>query len=185
MKTKIFFLLLIISIPFFLPAQTTQKNTQLPKAFFQQLNKVSASFALPKDFEIVPIRQNDDVAYDFAMKSTEKKIEIRYKFFDETSEQNVYMVLVTMCLNINGGEVPQIGSYNPEDVQGEFNADFGYTCAVQANSEFSDGYSKCMISSITRIKKGTVYKFFLFDDINVVQEHMFRDDVFHALKFKK
>lgn len=185
MKAKIFFLLFTIYIPFFLHAQRSEKDKQLPKAFLQQLNKVNASFALPKDFEIIPVRQNDDVAYDFAMKSTKKKIEIRYKFIDETSEQDVHMFLVTICLNINGGEVPQIGSYNPEDVQSEFNADFGYTCAVKANSEFSDGYSKCVISSISRIKKGTVYKFLLFDNINVVQEHMFRDDVFHALKFKK
>lgn len=185
MKIKLFFLLTLILSTSFLLAQDSKKNKQFPIQFLQQLNLVNATFSLPDDFTIVPVQQNGDVAYECAMKSVKKKIEIRYKFMNETSEENVYAALVSICLNINGGEVPQIGSFEADDVQREFNADFGYISAVETNSEFGNGYSKCFISSLTKIKKGTIYIFFLFDDINVVQEHMFRKDVFHALKFKQ
>jgi hypothetical protein len=167
--------------------------------FDSALRQASMTFALPKDFSVVPVAENPDVRYQYAISSKSVKLEIRYLIRSLASDAQEYerngrkgadpntfyrALLLTMCLNLSGGAVCTPSAFDSEDVKSEFGADAGLTAFVKLNSDFGKGYRVCLINVIHVQNKADAFTFFLFDDLPSVQAYCFRDDVFHALKFR-
>ncbi len=163
-----------------------------PDSFRTLLEKNSMQFAIPGGFRPVPVLQNGDVEYDYAIASENTKLEIRYRIWPIEPEElkpkqrnNLYLtMLATMALNISNGQEPKVASYPPEDVKREFGADAGATCAVRTDSEFGKGYKFCLISVIHRNDVADAYVFFLCDDPTVAMRASASDAIYHALSFR-
>jgi len=174
-------------------------QVHLPAFVVRALQETEATFVIPDGFHMVPVRENPDVRYDFAISSEEVKLEIRFllrplnkdieEFIQRSSSgphPNIYheALLLTMCLNLSGGTICEPVPFNPGEVKAEFNADAGFTTLVDLNSVFGRGFRRAVINVLHRDNVGDLYVFYLFDDISSVYSHLFRDDVFHTLKFK-
>ncbi len=164
----------------------------IPRNFDSLLRQNGMQYALPPGFTSTRIVDNPDVVYDFAIKSSASKLEIRYRIWpvDMTNHgganrNRIYPVMVhTMGLNISNGQSMQIKQYDPGDVRMEFGADAGATGTVRLDSKFGEGYTICMISVIHRDDLCDAYTFFLCDDPDVLMKALFSDRVYHALRFR-
>ena len=159
----------------------------LPTGFQQLLNKTHMQYALPPDFSPTPVIANDDVAYDFAIKSKSSLLEIRYRIWPIMANESnpIYKAMIlTMGLNISNGKLPQSQDYPPESVKQEFGADAGCTAVVHTDSQFGKGYKFCMISVIHKDNAGDAYIFYLYNDPQSIVTALTTNKIFHALKFK-
>jgi hypothetical protein len=133
----------------------------------------------------VAVVTNPDVQYQFAMRSKVVKAEIRYAIFPVMQSPSLSATwLETICLNLSGGNICNIGRFPSQAVKTEFGADDGWTSVTPLHSEFGKGYAHCMITLIHKDRVADVAIFFLFDDVTVLQPLVVEDAVFHALKFK-
>jgi hypothetical protein len=164
----------------------------LPSEFSKLVEANALRFALPPGFSPTPVFVNDDVAYDFAVKSTTKKLEIRYRIWplkpsSQSSKVDINSVhqamLLTMALNISNGKQGPVQAYPDQSVKEEFGADAGATTVISCDSDFGKGYLKCLISVIHKENTADAYVFFLFDDPQVVGEAIMTDKTYHALRF--
>jgi hypothetical protein len=182
MKMKRCSILTFASLLAFFQLLRAQDTT---KSFQQLLQQNSLQFTLPADFWGVRVRNNPDVAYDYAICSKTQKLEIRYRIWPVTQTTPVYeTMLVTMALNVSNGQMIQPTPYPKPDVKAEFGADAGCSGMVHTNSQFGHDYKYCMISAIHKDGIADVYAFYLFDDPNIAMQTIFTDQVFHALKFR-
>ena len=155
------------------------------EGFAALLAKDSLSFSLPKGFAAVAVVANPDVQYQFAMKSSVVKAEIRYAIFPSSNNaQFAEMFLQTICLNVSGGKTCNIRPFPQPAVRTEFGADGGFTSMTGLESQFGKGYKYCMANLIHKNDVADVVTFFLFDDMKVLQSLIAQEDVFHALRFK-
>lgn len=177
---RIFFVLFFTSLLF----HNSVNAQNLPKKFQQLLNETHMRYSIPHGFTTTAIIENGDVAYDFAVKSKTKKLEIRYRIWPTKDNSMTNPMLITMALNISNGEAIEPQSYPPSSVKEEFGADNGSTVMVFTNSEFGKGYKACLIFVIHKNNIGDAYVFFLFDDPQILSEAIFTDEIYHALKFK-
>ncbi len=157
----------------------------LPNGFQKSLQQYSFRYSIPPGFSATQVIDNQDVKYDFAVKSSTQKLEIRYSILPIIGgNQDLDVMVVTMALNISDGQMVQPKDYPDADVKSEFGADGGCSAIVQSNSEFGKGFKYCLISAIHRDNVANAYAFFLFDDPNVAMKAIFTDKVYHALRFK-
>ena len=178
---KSFLVLLMINI--FASAQP------LPKTFQQLLNQTNMQFSFPPDFISIPIIQNGNVVYDFAIKSKTSSLEIRYRVWPVDKKQknpNTLFgpMLVTMGLNISNGKVMKPHPYPTESVKKEFGADAGSTGITTIDSDFGKGYKQCMISVIHKDDVADAYVFYLYNTQDELMGAITAEKVYHALKFK-
>lgn len=189
-KTRVILILCLLSVTIVYSLQ----SQILPKDFQRLLQQASMRYSVPPGFVPTPVIENADVAYDFAVKSTTRKLEIRYRIrpVEKQDKQNSYVepdlmfngMLMTMCLNISNGELVEPKPFSEESVRSEFGADAGSFCAVRTDSEFGEGYEKCSMSAFHKENVADAYVFFLFDDVKTLSEALFTDRVYHALKFR-
>ena len=161
----------------------------LPKQFWKLLQENRMFYSIPAGFVQTPVIKNDDVQYDFAIKSKEKKIEIRYKIWpvnrlQRNGNDGSNVMLMTMALNISNGKMTEPNQFPKESVKEEFGADDGSTTMVPVDSEFGKGYKMCMLNVIHKDYTADAYTFYLFDDPKVLLQTMGNMAVFHALTFK-
>jgi hypothetical protein len=196
-RSKLLLALITIAIPVLPREGAAQETTQ--EEFESVLQQASMRFTLPKDFTVVPAVDNPDVLYQYAISAASVKLEIRYQIRPLASDVEEFQrnggkgadpntlyraLLLAMCLNLSGGAICNPSAFRPEDVRKEFGADAGMTAFVKLDSDFGKGYKVCLVNVIHVQNKGDAFTFFLFDDLPSVQSTCFRDDVFHALKFK-
>jgi hypothetical protein len=164
----------------------------IPDNFQRLLQRNAMQYSIPSGFVSTPVVENGDVVYDFAIRSTTTKLEIRYRIWpidkgmqNDPKRNSVYQAMVqTMGLNISNGQMVQTKQYPLGDVKAEFGADGGITGTVRTDSQFGRGYKICMISAIHKDNIGDAYAFFLCDDPNVLLKALFADNVYHALRFR-
>jgi len=169
--------------------------------FKEFANQESMTFIMPKNFTSVPVIQNRNVRYDFAIKHNKKKLEIRYALFSlkkrileyEKSKNNPNVVMTdpnkgytaftyASCLNISGGQpFKGIRAFKPADVKKEFNADWGATILIEPKSDFGKGYKYILAVSLHKDSISDVFIFYLFDDIKKISPEM--QKAFHALTY--
>jgi hypothetical protein len=175
-----------------LVSSTIGQGQTLPTDFAKVVQANALRFALPPGFSPIPVIENGDVAYDFAVKSATKKLEIRYRIWPlKSSNQpgNVDInsvhqgMLLTMALNIYNGKQGPVQAYPERSVKEEFGADAGATTVISCDSDFGKGYLKCLISVIHKENVADAYVFFLFDDPQVVGEAVMTDKTYRALRF--
>ena len=167
--------------------------------FAALLLKNSLSFTQPNEFSAVAVVDNPDVRYQFAMRSTVAKAEIRYAIFpssnnDEVAGAKVALARVlddvaagflqTICLNISNGKSCDIRPFPQPAVKAEFGADGGFTSVTALDSKFGKGFTYCMVNLIYKNGVADVAIFFMFDDVKVMPSLVTQERVFHALRFK-
>jgi hypothetical protein len=189
-KARVIVVLWLLSIA----AVCSVQSQTLPKNFQRLLQQASMRYSIPPGFVPTPVIENGDVAYDFAVKSTTRKLEIRYRIrplekrTNRNSQGDPGMMfngmLMTMCLNISNGELVEPKPFPEASVRSEFGADAGSFCAVRTDSEFGEGYEKCSMSAFHKENVADAYVFFLFDDLKILSEALFTDQVYHALRFR-
>jgi hypothetical protein len=171
---------------------TVGHSQSLPPEFARLIHANALRFALPPGFSPTPIVVNEDVVYDFAVKSKTKKLEIRYHIWplkpsSQSGEVDInslhQAMLLSMVLNISNGKRGSVQAYPEESVREEFGADAGATTMISCDSDFGKGYSKCLISMIHKDNIADAYVFFLSDDPQVVGEAIMTDKTYHALRF--
>ncbi len=168
-----------------LSSATAVHGQGLPADFQKLLGQNSLRYAIPSGFKSAPVKDNPDVKYDFAVKSTSEKLEIRYLIERSQQTQDLHSIMaMTMGLNISDGENRQPKEYPLDAVKAEFGADAGCSTIVHCNSAFGKGYKFCMISTIHRNNLADAFAFFLADDLQVLMKAIATDKVYHALRFK-
>jgi len=171
----------IILIGFFNPTYA-EGTKQEAKTFKEKLNKMGLLFNQPKNFYSVPIKPNGDVAYDYAVRHKNLKLEIRYSLRPDVKDPRAPKLFLAACaLNINGGVQPNLAPFRPQDVKNEFNADRGFTTVTDLNSEFGKGYKTSSLFIIQKDGKGSVVVTYLFDDINLIMPTYL--NTFYSIKF--
>jgi len=186
-RHRVFLILLVLLV-----MNSDTRSQQLPAGFQQLLKRSSMTFAVPPGCASTQVVPNEDVMYDYAMKSKSMKLEIRYRIWpielgrplDQTRNRMFMTMLMTMALNISGGATPKATYYPEDDVRKEFGADAGATCAVKTDSDFGAGYTICLISVIHKDDVADAYVFYLCDDVSVATHAMGTNSIFHALRFR-
>lgn len=207
--------LLAILLFFIATAAHAQSTTDTLTVKFAGLvadNKME--FTIPVGTTPVPIVKNMQMHYEYAVKFTDKPIEIRYaiasmadrvaeykKFLkdkppgttmfepNETSKSIAYAV----AINVGGGVRDPAVRYNPfpaEHIKPEFGADWGGTWMIPIkNNSFGTDYKYCVMTVLHRDDIADAYIMYLG---NTPQElfAMFQANpgmggLFYALKFKQ
>ncbi len=174
-------------------------QSQFSSSLTRILEETQAILVIPDGFRPVPVKENPNVRYDYAIASPEVKLEMRILLHPLKKEIEEYKrgessgphpntfheaLLITICLNLSGGVLCEPTSFDPDDVRSEFNADAGYTTLVALNSEFGRGFKNALINVFHRHGVADIYVFYLFDDFKEVGSTLFREDVFHAVTFR-
>jgi len=171
--------------------------------FNKLLDDHNMRFIMPKDFSPVPVVENEDVIYQYAIKSKKVKLELRYSIFslkehireyeefkkkkngvmiDPNSPPAYYAMTIAVVMNIAGTEKYNETKLAPEAVKTEFNADWGASYIVECKSGYSKGYKYATILALHRDNEADVYMVFLFDDLKTVMAEMLAS--FYSIKFK-
>ncbi len=176
----------------------------LPSDFTELLNRSSMTFTLPNGLKSIPIIQNDQMNYEFAIKYPKYSFEVRFAirpldlYIEDYEERernknpgdinihpnNLYKSLLeATILNISGGQLPPIQQFDSQAVKSEFNADWGATSFVNVGQEFGQSYKYCMVVAIHKQNLADAYIFFLANTKDNFSELMF--PAFHSLQFRK
>lgn len=172
----------------------------LPKEFTELLGRANMVFETPKEFQETKIIENQQMNYEYAIKSSKKNFEIRFairpldstlKEYQEKKNKKGNIIIdpnkiystsyVATILNITGGHLSKINVFDKGAVKQEFNADWGATTFVEVSKEFGQDYKYCMFVTIHKDNFGDAYIFFLSDSKEDFDE--LAQPAFHALKF--
>lgn len=190
MKKLLFFLLIpILSF------------AQLPKAFQKQLDESGLKFEMPAGYKVVPIKENGDLQYSFAIANADNSMEVRYSIFPmkplleqyKKSKENANETMIdpnklyiginmSNGLNMTGGNEPEIGSFPTQAVKKEFNADWGGSSFFAFNCEFGKGWKFGQAVYLHKIDQADVIVTFMSNDKEKHSDLM--DAAFHSLTFK-
>jgi len=150
--------------------------------FNSLLKKCDLTFEMPKGFYKVPIVENKDVRYQFAMKDSVTNTEIRfyinsfaddfYGKIDTTAFNPNKMTrnfFTSIVLNASGQiipNVPPIFKMEKRDIWLTYSADNGATSKFNPNSDFGKGYTDCIASIVQKNNVGFFCIFWLFNELD-------------------
>src|SRR5947199_382205 len=127
------------------------------EGFAALLAKDSLSFSLPKGFAAVAVVANPDVQYQFAMKSSVVKAEIRYAIFPSSNNPHFSEKFrQTICLNVTAGMACHIRTCPQPSVRTEFGTNGGFTSMTFLESQFRKGYKSFIANLIHKNDVGDV-----------------------------
>lgn len=177
--------------------------SQHKKAFQKLMKEHELQFEMPDGYREVPVRENGDMGYHYAIYNKDLDMEIRYSIFsikefvrqnpgfetpgpDHANPNEIWMTLFMVnLLNITQcgmDNKPPMGPFPDDAVRSEFGADAGATSAFPMKSEFGGDYTDMMAFVIHRDDVADAYVVFLAHDPWVIFNNM--DYAFHALRFK-
>ena len=162
--------------------------------FLADARKMGLTYATPAGYAEVPVRQNMDQGYDYAIASEDKRIEMRFTLrpYDEMpppmrNRQMSFMFFMTGVSNlVRGGHE---GSFvDPKPVpKDHFNADDAQLVAVRwslpknSADAFGDGFEVGMAIFMHRKGIGDAYTFALFKDRDAIDG--MDEETLHAMRF--
>jgi hypothetical protein len=182
---------------------TSFKSDNLPKEFTDLLIRAGLTFQQVQGLEEIKTIQNRQMNYEYAIKYPNKKFEVRYAIRPLDNILNDYRekeknknkgdininpnklyssLFQATILNISGGKLPEITTFEKDAVKEEFNADWGATTFVELGREFGQDYKYCMIVAIHKDNLGDAYIFYLSDSKVGFNELV--DPAFYSLRFK-
>jgi hypothetical protein len=171
-----------------------EKRETIPDDFRKLLGEAAMVFEQPQEYSPVPIRENKDMSYHYAIKSDIADLEVRYhilpmpddpktKYF-LNSEQAHYSMTAATVANISKGGAVLSGAQLTEDAR--FGADVGSIIVSEVqHSEFGKGYQLCMTISLFARNKGHAYIFFLFNADNAKEAQDIIGPAYHNLRFTR
>lgn len=192
-KLSLLPLIITLSIP---------ANSDVLNSFSQILKEHSMIFTMPKEFKQIPVKENDDVLYQYAVKSKKNKLEIRYSVFSlkqrvkeyeewknsknrngVMTDPNTGYTIFTRAVveNIAGSENFKETLFNQKNVKDEFNADWGGTYLVESKSGYGEGFKYALITALHKDNVADAYIVYLFDDFRTVQSEIMKE--FYSMRF--
>jgi hypothetical protein len=196
--------------PVNLNAISPEKVVALSDTFQNVLKLAEMSFKMPKDAISIPLVNNMQMHYEYAITFKDKPFEVRYSVApmgysvaeayiggkgitprkkDEVLSKTSAVVI---AINVGGGTPsPTMGSkaFPPEAVKKEFGADWGSTTIIELqNNSFGTPYKYCMMVTIHKNEVADAYIFYLSDTkenlMGYLNEYIAKTGAFYALKFK-
>ena len=142
----------------------------------QQSNMI---FTQPEGFSALPVRENRDVKYDYALKHQKQKLEVRYFILplaeNKALDSSVFWQSNTMAVlrNISSGKDSHAldNVYRvPDEALKVYNADAGaFAKSSTHQSDFGMGYKQCSMTSLYSKGKAQAMVFFLYDELAPVE----------------
>ncbi|MBI3133812.1 MAG: hypothetical protein HYZ14_03970 [Bacteroidetes bacterium] len=173
--------------------------------FLKILEENQLTFEKPADFEEVPVKENPDLYYNYAMKHITANLEVRYSIFSlkqmlldyeeskkDTSRtmlnpNNLYKSLMVVNilnisqLNLSKEGIPKAAAFNSESVMQEFGCEYGATAFFEVNSTFSEGYKYCSMVYLHKENVADVCICYLMKKPKDFEKYF--GLAFHALRF--
>jgi hypothetical protein len=207
--------IIIVSVIIFLAssavAQQSMDSIQLVRDenypatnFKEALQRAHMTFDMPEGYTKTKIIPNEQQDYILALKSPDKKVEVRYAILPldsmlarykrprKTGEtmlnpNNLHQTMLTVTmLNISmgalQGDPPDPSVFDSSSVKNEFNADWGATVAVPAGKQFGQDYKYVLMFTIHKDDLADASVFYLAKDNTDIQKHFM--DSFHSLRFQ-
>jgi len=192
------YLVLLFIVPFTVRAQSD---------FLTLIQELNMSFEMPADFKEVPVKDNPDLAYEYAMKHTKADLEVRYSFFplkkmiadyeESLKDTNRVMInpnalyrsfILMNILNISqlrmgSDPMPDVVDFNEDAVMEEFGCEFGATAFFEVNSTYSEGYKYCSMVYLHKKDVADVCICFLMKKPKEFEKYF--SLAFHALRFNE
>ena len=207
------FLVLTNSISNAQPNQSAKSiKSALLDTFQNVLNLAQMTFKMPKDAIPIPIKENNQMHYEYAITFKDQPFEVRYSVApvgytvaeaytggkNVTSQKNTMgemkpeVISTAVAINVAGGKPTQgMGSnpFPPEAVKREFGADWGSTTLIPlGNNSFGTDYKFCIMISLFKKDVANAYIMYLSDtkenSIKLMKELIAFPGSFYALKFK-
>jgi hypothetical protein len=198
---------LLISFLFFtwitLNGQVTNSTDRIVSVdeFKSLIDTTGLVFEMPQDYHPTLVKENGDLAYNFAIIKKDSSMEIRYSIFPikpflkeyekSLSDPNVTMIhpnkiytgiVQANMLNMTAGKEVNIGPFPKDAVKKEFNADDGGSCYFEFNCEFGKEYKYGHFVYLHKDNIADVIITYMDYDKQKHNELMLPP--FHALKFK-
>jgi len=191
--------LLITSALFFSVVAKSQTE------FEETLNKHLLEFTMPDGFEEVPVKENPDMYYNYAMKLIGEEFEVRYtimslrkmcedykksekdstRMFIDPNELHRSMIIANILnisqINMAKDPIPYVTPFSSKAVKEEFGCEYGGSAFFKVNSTFSVGYKYCSFVVLHKDNVADVYISFLGKKKKKISEFMIK--AFYALKF--
>jgi hypothetical protein len=188
----------------FFSASAFADNDPTNTAFLATVARAGMTFEMPKGLIPTPVFENNQMAYDYAIKYPDKRFEVRYAirplekalndFKQKQANTSSGMVTIhpnkwysslfdAIVLNIAQGIIPERKEFDSASVKAEFNADWGVTTFVVPKTVFAQAYKYCMVLALHKDNIADAYIFFLADSPDVYST--LAEPAFYALKFKK
>lgn len=172
-------------------------NTQpSDTAFRQLLQEAGMQYSRPQDFESLLPAANPLLPYEYAARSNDGRLEIRYAVrplarikieYDDphtsAPEPNhmFNMLFASLAEQLaHGGDAPR-REYTPQQAKALFNADWAAGSIFDASNELSDDYSQGLLIAIHKNGKADAYMLYLFNDYPEVKELI--NSTLSSLKF--
>ena len=208
--------LLLVLASSMLNAQPNQSSESIKPAFpdtFQNvLNLAQMTFKMPKDAIPIPIKENNQMHYEYAITFKDQPFEVRYSVApigytvaeaytggknitprkNTMNEMKPEVISTAVAINVAGGKPTQgMGSnpFPPEAVKREFGADWGSTTLIPlGNNSFGTDYKFCIMVSLFKKNVANAYIMYLSDTkenaAKLMKELIAFPGSFYALKFK-
>ena len=146
-----------------------------PSHFHALLDSVGVEFYEPTDAgyrDYEPLENRWQPCH-FAIRSRREKMDIRYYIepwnddIPMSSQPNLNTFRTLTMVASTDDETAMISGMQPtkKSLLEEFNADWGMTYFFKPKSEFSE-MPHCRMMSLCKEGKGTIFIFYLFDDVN-------------------
>lgn len=183
--------------------QFKRQDISLPSEFAEALKRAQMSFEMPEGYTATKVIENEDVGYAFAVKSPDKKLEVRYAVWPLDSmiarynlprkegetmiDPNTICQTETLMNMANISVTPldrlqNIVAFDSDAVRNEFNADWGGTATVELRKSFGQKNKWCSVVALHKDKIADAWLFFLARNKDELLAHM--DAAFHSLRFK-
>ena len=158
----------------FLNLQLSAQQLELPPAVMQKLEATAASITMPLDagYKLFPASSNPFQQYDFALKSGQEDMEMRYFILPHDDRDTVSMspdvlsmrASVSVATNNENAYISML-PLTEQEAASTFGADWGITYLFRPKVEFA-AYQHCRLMVLYKERIGTIMVFFLFNDPN-------------------
>jgi hypothetical protein len=161
---------------------TAFATDNLPRQFAELLVRGKMSYTLPRGFYDTKVIANKQMNYEYALEYPDKNFELRLairpldelikeykaklkskKNSDAAVDPNTIYeaTFQAIIMNISGGHQSEITTYRKDEVNIEYNADWGATTMVEVGNEFGPNYKYCIIVALHKDNVADAYYFFL------------------------
>ena len=133
---------------------------------------------MENSYRNLQVHDNSIQAYEFAIQHRKQKVEIRYVVEAVPAKESndiPHIFFANKAINVAANtddSVLSIHTMKTQQLQEEFNADWGAIAFFQPKKEFSTK-EHCKMVAIHAEGKGNVYIFYLFDDPQTDLEELF------------
>jgi hypothetical protein len=188
-----FLVILLASLPV-----GTRAQVVLTGEFIQELRDNNLSFkeTILDNYVNAPISDNPHMNYEFAVRSKNIPMEVRYSIRryeppqkSSVPPENMHPAMFEVTLLNIGRETARdsplsnVQIFEPDEVMKEFNADWGAAGTVVPKKEFANNFDRCTVIFISKQRvEAFIFYLFNFRDQKAVLKEM--KAIFHVIRFR-